>query len=170
MARTTKQLSGAGKDKFLRGLIASEPGISSEAASALGETMCEAIADVRVRRDAWEERRQATAARSATPAIDKPVPALPVTTSSPASTAAAAGPDATVFDPFAFSALAVLTKKGRAALAEQFGKIDAADHLHAIAAAQHLTVDAGLKDLAQLREALVKATEARLAERRAAAS
>lgn len=181
MARTTKQLSGAGKDKFLRGLIASETGISSGAAEALGDKMCEAIADVRVRRDTWEQSRHARTNGSVAPAVAKVDPAAatrasPSATSEAVSSPAIAAPPqsaqspASPFDPFAFSALAVLTKKGRTALAELFGAIDSIDDLHAIAAAQHLTVDAGLRDLPPLREALVAATEARLAERRAAAS
>ncbi len=165
MARTTKQLSGAGKDKFLRGIIASEPAIPAAAAEALAETMCDAIADVRVRRDAWEAGKKTSTAKPASGAA--PV-AQPAVATEPA--VETAPPSAPAFDPFAFSALAVLTKKGRAALATQLAAIDTADHLHAIAAAQHLTVDAALKDLAPLREALVAATEARLAERRAAAS
>lgn len=163
MARTTKQLSGAGKDKFLRGLIRSEPGIPSDAADALGEKMCEAIADVRVRRGAWDESRKSGQSPNSRPP-EAPAPAEKEIGDCPDLPAAAA------FDPFAFSALAVLTKKGRTALATQLAEIDNAGHLHAIAAAQHLTVDANLTDLATLREALVTATEVRLAERRAAAS
>ena len=59
MARTTKQLSGGGKDKFLRAVIASEPGLAADAAARLGETLCSSIADIRVRRDTWETLRDA---------------------------------------------------------------------------------------------------------------
>lgn len=165
MARTTKQLSGAGKDKFLRGLIASELGIPSDAAATLEEKMCSAIADVRVRRDVWDERKHIPAAN---PVAITPSPAE--SAAAPLTSADQTATDAAPFDPFSFSALAVLTKKGRAALAMQFAGIDNANHLHALAAAQHLTVDANLTELGPLREALVTATEARLAERRAAAS
>ncbi|HRK18494.1 MAG TPA: hypothetical protein PK970_06030, partial [Hyphomicrobiaceae bacterium] len=74
------------------------------------------------------------------------------------------------FDPFAFSALAVLTRGGRAALEARVAEIGAAEHLIALAAAQHLGIDRSLTDIGQLRAAIVAATEVRLKERRAAAS
>ena len=54
MGRTTKQLSGAGKDKFLRGAIAGENSIAPDVARRLGDAMCSGIADIRVRREAWQ--------------------------------------------------------------------------------------------------------------------
>ncbi len=154
MARTTKQLSGGGKDKFLRRLVA-EAGLPVAQATALGDVLCDAIADVRVRRDAWEPRLQA-----AIEATDVPPASLPTVT-------AASAP---VFDPFVFSALAVLTKHGRSALVERLSAIPAAADLQALAKAQHLAVDHNQSDVDQLRAAIATATEARLAERRAAAS
>lgn len=162
MARTTKQLSGGGKDKFLRALIAGEKGIPAAAADRLGNAMCASIADLRARRDAWEPSKQ-------------PTPSAPV--SIPNASHAAALPDAlstahgeTLFDPFAFSALAVLTKHGAQSLAQRLATIDRADNLRALANAQHLGIGAEITDAAALRTAIVAATEARLAERRAAAS
>ena len=153
MGRTTKQLSGGGKDKFLRRLIAGEASIAAEAAERLGDAMCDAIADVRVRRDAWQPGHESGTTKAST--VERPA-------------AGSAPPPA--FDPFVFSALAVLTKQGAAALAEKLGGIAGPDQLHALARAQHLAVDAGLSDGPALRAAIVRATEARLAERRAAAS
>jgi hypothetical protein len=154
MARTTKQLSGGGKDKFLRALIA-EARLPSAKSTALGDAMCDAISDVRVRRDAWEPRRQ-----GANDAAEAPSSAAPEV--KPAS--------APAFDPFVFSALAVLTKQGRPALVERLASITAATDLQALAKAQHLGVDHTLTDAGALRAAIAAATEARLAERRAAAS
>jgi hypothetical protein len=159
MARTTKQLSGGGKDKFLRALISTEPAVDTATALRLGDTMCAAIADVRVRREAWEEKRGEPRR-----AEGKSKPAA-----SPKPDAAAAAPTP-AFDPFAFSALAVLTKKGPQELAKQLAAIASPADLHALAVAQHLTVNAALTDVATLRAAIVTATEQRLAERRAAAS
>ncbi len=160
MGRTTKQLSGGGKDKFLRAVVAGEQGLPADAAVRLGDALCTAIADIRVRRDTWETLRDATVTPPAPPAAQglTAQPAPPV------------APSAAAFDPFVFSALAVLTKKGAAALTVRLAEITTAADLHALANAQHLSVDAKLVDLGALRLAILAATAARLAERRAAAS
>ena len=157
MARTTKQLSGGGKDKFLRGLIA-DAQLPAEAALQLADAMCGAIADIRVRRDAWEDKLYSSAIEH-NPAATHTSPAEPL-------------PDAkaTLFDPFVFSALAILTKNGRAALTERLTTIGNVTDLKAFAKAQHLALDATLSEPNAIREAIVTATEARLLERRAAAS
>jgi hypothetical protein len=163
MARTTKQLSGGGKDKFLRALISTEADIPPAVAERLGDTMAAAIADIRVRRDAWEP----TANTPIVPAAGPPKAAHPAPQPS---SVADTQPAAPAFDPFVFSALAVLTKKGAGELAARLTSIASIGDLHALAVAQHLTVDTQLADAAALRSALVSATEKRLAERRAAAS
>ncbi len=162
MARTTKSLSGGGKDKLLRALVGAESDIASMTAERLLQRLSETITEVRVKRDAWETLAKAPAASKVATAA---VPRRPATAPVPPP---AATP--TTFDPFAFSALALLTKKGKAGLADALATISAAEHLHALAAAQHLAVDRSEMDVAALRAAIVAATEARLKERRAAAS
>ena len=173
MARTTKQLSGGGKDKFLRAVVAGETSVGGEVAERLAATLTDAITEVRVRREVWEAtskpapgekglraakvKAAATASVAAAKAETPPSVAKPV------------APAATPFDPFAFSAVAVLTKKGKAALAAELGKVAAAADLKSIATAQHLAIDLSIEDAAALREALVTATERRIADRRAAA-
>ncbi len=162
MARTTKQLSGGGKDKLLRGLIAAETSITAAAALRLGDAMCAAIADVRVRREAWETSRN-----------QPPSPGAHSMSPASISTEAAATARSDVpppFDPFVFSALAVLTKQGAAALAARLAAIAELADLRQLAQSQHLAIDLAMTDLGALRAAIVAATEARLAERRAAAS
>ena len=127
----------------------------------LGEALCASIADIRVRRDTWETLRDAklgTATFLADQEHQKRSADEKVAVPNFA------------FDPFLFSALAVLTKKGAPALKERLAEVTSADDLHALANAQHLSVDAKLTDLTALRAAILAATEARLAERRAAAS
>ena len=160
MARTTKQLSGAGKDKFLRSAIATEPSIGQDVAERLGDTLCSGIADIRVRREAWRPGGDPTAVAE----IGTSVAVVP------GARAAAVTAPAAAFDPFVFSALAVLTKQGAPALADKLDSIAAAADLHALAKAQHLAVDAALTELPALRAAILAATQQRLAERRAAAS
>jgi hypothetical protein len=152
MARTTKQLSGGGKDKFLRAVVA-EVELPADAAKRLGDRLAHTVTEVRVRRDAWEALSKS----------QMPAPAV------------APPPPQTVdpgvgFDPFAFSAVAVFTKKGKPALAAELARIATADHLKAFAAAQHLAVDATLAAPADLRAAIVAAVERRIADRKAAAS
>ncbi len=172
MARTTKQLSGGGKDKFLRALVASEAAISADAARRLGDTVCAAIADIRVRRDMWDAIRETPEAEPGPAAVAAQNPEVSQPKSRPAVKPAqpAAVDVAPTFDPFVFSALAVLAKKGAAALSDRLADIAAVSDLHALAAAQHLSVDARVTDVAALRAAILAATESRLAERRAAAS
>ena len=170
MARTTKQLSGGGKDKFLRALIAQEPEISKAAGARLGAAMAAAIADIRVRREAWEAARDAVDASSESAAIANAQPfAAPAMTHALPPAKPAEIPTA-AFDPFVFSALALLTKNGATALSAKLSEISAGEHLHALAKAQHLSVDAAISDVGVLRTAILAATEKRLAERRAAAS
>ncbi len=165
MGRTTKQLSGGGKDKFLRALVISEAAIPADAATRLGDALCTSIADIRVRRDTWEALRRAklgTATFSADQELQIRSPDEKVAVPTAAFNA--------TFDPFVFSALAVLTKQGAAALSARLSEITTAENLHALANAQHLSVNVKLTDLAAIRVAILAATEARLAERRAAAS
>jgi uncharacterized tellurite resistance protein B-like protein len=79
-----------------------------------------------------------------------------------------AGPPA--FDPFAFSAVSILARKGREALLQRLGEIASADHLREFAMAQHIAIDQDLTDANELRAAIVVGTERRIAARRAAAS
>lgn len=170
MARTTKQLSGGGKDKFLRAIVAAEAGIGEDAAERLTATLIDAVTEVRVRREVWEATSKPGPGEKGLRAKAKPT-AAPSTTEpvAPVIGAASTVSASVPFDPFAFSAVAILTKKGKDALAAEFAKIATAEHLRALANAQHLAIDQALGDVVALRDALVTATERRLAERRAAA-
>ena len=74
------------------------------------------------------------------------------------------------FDPYAFSAMVVLTKTGRDGLAKKLSEIKGADNLRKFAEAQHLGIDRKITKIDDLRKAIVHAAEQRLADRRAAAS
>lgn len=176
MARTTKQLSGGGKDKFLRSMIDAEAGVGAEAAKRLAEALTDAITDVRVKREVWEAtskpgpgekglRAARAKARAAAEANATKAQAVTADAAGSSDAPTAAG----AFDPFAFSAVALLTKKGKAALSAELATIASASDLKAIATAQHLAIDPAVNDIDALRTALVAATERRIAERRAAA-
>jgi hypothetical protein len=74
------------------------------------------------------------------------------------------------FNPFAFSATVLFARTGRDGLMKRLAEIKSADNLRALAEAQHLGIDTGLSKLDDLRRAIVKAAEQRLADRKAAAS
>lgn len=160
MVRQTKPLSGGGKDKFLRGLVDSVDGLPDSARQALTRELSQGITEVRVRREAYERVRD----RPDRPP-EKAVPLAPRT--EPPNRVA---PTAASFDPFAFSVVAVLTKKGKAALMAELDKVAAVDELRGIADAQHLALDPALDGAAEIRTAIVSGAERRIAERKAAAS
>lgn len=74
------------------------------------------------------------------------------------------------FDPYGFNAVVVLTRAGKDGLMKKLGAIDKPEHLRKLAEAQHLAVDKSITAAAELRLAIVKAAEQRIANRRAAAS
>jgi hypothetical protein len=74
------------------------------------------------------------------------------------------------FDPYAFSAVVVLSKMGHEALLARLGTIKSAKNLRLLAEAQHIAVDPKLKKAGELRLAIVRGAEQRIADRRAAAS
>jgi hypothetical protein len=161
MTRSTKALSGVAKDKLLRGLVAGVAHVPDDVARRVTDVLTSSLTEVRVRRDAWETvRHGGVPAPVAPPAEAKVAPAAKPATAASIET----------FDPYGFSAVALLTRKGKAALAAELDKIDSAEHLRQIATAQHLAIDPGLADVAGIRAALVAATERRIAERKAAAS
>lgn len=81
-----------------------------------------------------------------------------------------AAPPEKPFDPYAFSAMVVLTKQGREGLAAQLAEINSVENLKRFADAQHLGFDRSLTKIEDVRKALLAAAEQRLADRRAAAS
>jgi hypothetical protein len=78
-------------------------------------------------------------------------------------------PREAAFDPYAFGAVVTLQRLGRDGLMERLAAIESTEHLKALAHAQHLPVDGGLVDASELRAAIVRGAERRIAERRAAA-
>ena len=99
--------------------------------------------------------------------------AIPVETQASEPAKSKAAPDAkpeAPFDPYAFSAMVVLTKTGREGLVRKLAEIKGADNLRKFAEAQHLGIDRKLTRIDDLRKAILQAAEQRLADRRAAAS
>lgn len=196
MSRPT-QISDRQKIKaFFRDVLRGEAGVGA----AQTETLAEKCARRVKRMVVWDhEPAPAPIATEATPAVARPatagpLPAAPSTaeTSPPAATPTPAkkpasaverapaatpigeqapAPDtAPPFDPYAFSAVVVLTKTGKDGLLKRLSAIERSEHLKKLADAQHLAIDRSLDSLDALRHAILKAAEQRIADRRAAAS
>ena len=132
---------------FFRNAISTEPGITDEKAEQIAERCVQSIDMVLTKRASEQAARDVAA----------PAPAAPP-------------PPAPQFDPFAFSAVSVLARKGRDALLERLGEIGSAGNLREFAIAQHISIDQNLTQASELRLAIVNGTERRIAARRAAAS
>lgn len=125
---------------FFREIILAEPGVDTDTAERLADR-CVHYID---RLLAWDAQRQPAAA--------------------------AATPETKGFDPYAFSVVVTMSKRGREALMTRLEEIKSAEHLRQLADAQHLTIDPKLTLPEELRLAIIAATEKRIAARRAAAS
>ncbi len=157
MGRTTKTMSGTGQTKFFRELFRADGDVPEMAAERLA-AVCEArIAQIRVRTVPLEVKAHTPKPATAKAKLEaKTVPASASVTAS--------------FDPFAFSVVAMLAKKGKLVLEAKLSEISDTGQLRAIADAQHLGIGAEMVDAGALRAAIVTGAERRMAERKAAAS
>lgn len=185
MAKATKPLGGTTKDKYFRDLLAGDPGVSPDAVKRLAETTKREVAEVRVRTALADERMaraaatKADAAKAGTSTADAaPKPptesaataaakSAPAQSTTPVAAATAPQP---AFDPFAFTAVVVLKRQGPAALEKLLSAIADADNLRLLADKQHLGLPADATSAAELRAAILASAQARITDRRAAAS
>lgn len=167
MSRATQISDRIRIEAFFRELFRGEAGIAANAAEALARRCAGRIKRVVV----WDDPDTAAPPGAAVSAV---CAEHMITSAAPASVSAVSGspgPDAApAFDPYAFSAVMVLTKTGRDGLLKRLATIERPEHLKKIAEAQHLAVDASLSSVTDLRTAIVEAAELRIANRRAAAS
>lgn len=170
--KSTRPLSGPALRKYVRDLVEADGEIATDAGRRITETLVREVAEARIRLPI-PTRRRSSAAPPAADGKDDPA-GTPGVAGEPAVADHAAALPAPVtepaFDPYAFSAVAVLTREGRTGLLARLTDITNAKHLCQLADAQHLALPAGLDDPAELRTAIVAATERRIADRRAAAS
>jgi hypothetical protein len=148
MAKHTKASSGAGKRKYFRDALRADPGVSPEAAERLTDKFDAELTHLRVRKNTGTANASAETFDEAEHEADA-VPA---------------------FDPHAFSLIVVMTKQGAAGLDAKLKAIDNAEHLRALARAQHVAIDGTVSALPDLRAAIIAGTAQRIADRRAAAS
>ena len=162
----------ADKEAFFRGVLRTGRALDT------GEVDRTAKALARRTGKIWlNDRTLASEMSGVAEAEQQPAPIVP-TEASPAPaqpTAAEPAQDhatepAAAFDPFAFSAVVVMSRQGRDGLLSKLSEIGDIAHLRQLADAQHLAFDRSLTDADALREAIVKGAEQRIADRRAAAS
>jgi hypothetical protein len=153
---------------FFRSVFVAEPGVDAALADRLAEACAKRINRMLVW-DATGADSPPETTSAAGPAAPAPPPAGMDGSDRDAGLTPAAPPKPS-FDPFAFSVVVVLKRKGRAALAEALKAITSSSDLRKLADAQHLGVDPAIKDAKSLREAIIKGAEQRMADRKAAAS
>lgn len=174
MAGSAQLWPGPRMRAFFRSVFQAEPGVDEQLADRLAQACVKRVNRMLV----WDAAGadgvttteaagtvSATMPPAAPPSTNQPSTAQPV-----ADTPSATGTAAPAFDPFAFSVVVVLKRKGRAALAEALKGITSIADLRKLAEAQHLGVDPAIKDAPKLREAIIKGAEQRMADRKAAAS
>jgi hypothetical protein len=163
MARNTKAISGPAKTKYFRSALRGQPGVTAAAAERLAQQFDDDVSQLRVRQHV--ALTKATSAERSAPTAPTPVTAAPAAPVPPI-----VAPAPATFDPHAFSLIVVMTKQGEAGLQARLETIASAEHLRALARAQHVAIDAALDQPAALRTAIIAGTAQRIADRRAAAS
>ncbi|MFM1814448.1 MAG: hypothetical protein RLZ98_1143 [Pseudomonadota bacterium] len=172
MARSDQLYPGERLKQFFRNLLADEPEISAPLRERLVEKFSRPINLMRV----WaypeppaaghtyeaEDLQAAGAAEALAEMAPWPEP--------DADNGAPSATPQPPFNPFAFNAIVVFKREGREALMAQLETISSAENLRRLADAQHLAVPRGLDAPADLRLAILKGAEQRLADRRAAGS
>ncbi len=174
MARTTKPLSGAAKDAYLKRAISAESEIAPELRARLTDRLKGDIASLSLRPLAEEAALAAVdsatrleadtgAAPTAEPRVDPGADPGATATTPPL----AAGAD---FDPYTPNVIVVLRTRGRHVALEQLARIENVADLRLLAREQQLGIAPELAGPDEIRSAIVAAAERRIANRRAAAS
>jgi hypothetical protein len=158
MPKNTKALSASAAQKYMRDMLKADPGVTPDATERLVATCGDEFALLRVRLPIpIRHKLKIAAPPSVAAASAEPVAAQP-----PAAKPA--------FDPFAFSAIVVLTKQGPEGLLAKLATIADPADLKAIAKAQHIAIPPSAQSADELRKALITGTAARIADRQAATS
>jgi len=156
--RKTKALSGAAQDAYFRRALKLHANLTTGEREQLVRSLKREIAQLRLRLEPLPH--------GALP--PKPATAAPTQEDTLAgSQFDAAG---TSFDPFSPNVVVILRRSGRAAALVALATIDREEHLRLLAREQRLNIGTEATSLAELRVAIVRAAERRVANRVAAAS
>lgn len=169
MGRPNQLWPGERMRQFFRSILRAEQGVDE----ALAERLARALERRVNRMLVADDEPVPVAARPDETRQDAPA-AAPAAEPVPPRSASGADAQPVVpsepFDPYAFSAVALCAKQGRAALLKRLSEIGEPAHLRQLAEAQHIGLDAKAKSADALRKAIVAGVERRIADRKAAAS
>ncbi len=157
MAKNTRPFSGQMKRKYFRDMFRTEAGVTPEAAERLTNLCDQELAEIRVRLP-LVVRRPAKSAETKGGAVGAAI------------SAAQPHPVVPAFDPHAFSLIVEWRKGGAIGLADKLAAVDTAEHLLAMAQAQHVSLGEPTEDRTALIAAIVAGTGRRVAHMKAAAS
>ena len=158
--RKTKALSGAAQDAYFRRALKMHANLTAGEREQLVRSLKREIAQLRLRLEPLPH-----GALRPKPATAAPAQTREVTLAG--SQCEAAG---TRFDPFSPNVVVILRKSGRAAALVALATIEREEHLRLLAREQRLNIGTEAASLAELRVAIVRAAERRVANRVAAAS
>jgi hypothetical protein len=154
MAKSSKALSGAAKDAYLKRAIRAETDIPAHVRERLAERLRGEIASLALRPKASDPAHE-------------PAPAIGDGSDDGPRGSAARPAD---FDPYSPNVVVVIRTRGRDAVLDALGTIDDVDNLRLLAREQQLGIAPELSRPEEIRAAIVAAAERRIANRRAAAS
>lgn len=163
MTKGTQLWTGDRMRDFFRAHVRRSTSLGEADAEQLVEALVKAVNFMRV----WEMPLDPPLQDAQRPSVS---PATPAKKAAPKPVTGGPPVVPPAFNPYAFSAMVVLSKTGKDGLLKKLADIKTAENLKALAEAQHLAIDRSLKKADDLRKAIAAATEQRLADRKAAAS
>lgn len=176
MVKSTRALSGAAKDAFLKRAIHAEREIPAAVRDRLTARLQGEIALLSLKASNLPRSETSSTARSSGAAAESiAVGNEPSPLSSEAMTEEAECPPAQLaaepaFDPYDPNVIVIIRTRGRDAVLDQLSGIADVEHLRLLAREQQLGIASDLASAADIRQAIVAAAERRIANRRAAAS
>ena len=159
MKKETKFLSGASQDAYFRRVLKADPNLTTEGRERIVRHLRDEIAQVRLRVNA----RRDIAASTYVPFETAPRP-----TEAKLPRASANGEQS--FDPYSPNVVVVVRKFGSETAIAALGAIESIENLRHLAREQRLNVEGAVLSAAEIRIAIVRAAERRIANRMAAAS
>ncbi len=171
MSKPKRKLSGLSLHRFFRRFFRAQPELDRQLAETLASRATRTLTSVSLSRAARTSFTQQPRSRARDPAPAKnPAPQpdpVAVDTSEPVP-AKPAG-----FDPYAFGLVPIYQREGRDGLLARLSEVKTAENLRRMARAQQIALPADLRKgdigLDVLRDAIAKAVQKRIADRRAAA-
>lgn len=169
MAKSSRTLSGAAKDRYFERVLESEPELDDGTRERLLARLTTDVALVALK--AAPRRRTPAAGKASSPLANGMGCTEPraVRACEPPPVPSNAESDG-AFDPYSPNVIVVIRTQGRDAVMAELHGIADVDRLRLLAREQQLGIEPGLSSADEIRSAIVAAAERRIANRRAAAS